>query len=180
MEAAPVENIEVPLPPPLPLSAELTPPEKKIEPPKERPKPKPKPKEKERNEKPPAPRTSAAPALNANPAPRIAAPSAGASSSNSMSPANWRSRLMAHLNRNKRYPADARARGEQGRPRVAFTINRSGAVLSARLVELIRQRQPRCRGGGDGAPRLPGAAAAAGDGGRDASASRCRWLFNMR
>jgi protein TonB len=134
VEAAPVENIEVPLPPPLPLSAELTPPEKKIEPPKERPKPKPKPKEKERNEKPPAPRTSAAPALNASPAPRIAAPSAGASSSNSVSPANWRSRLMAHLNRNKRYPADARARGEQGRPRVAFTINRSGAVLSARLA----------------------------------------------
>lgn len=133
-EAAPVETIEVPLPPPLPLSAELTPPEKKIEPPKERPKPKPKPKEKVRNEKPPAPRTSAAPALNATPAPRVAAPSAGASSSNSMSPANWRSQLMAHLNRNKRYPSEARARGEQGRPRVAFTINRSGAVLSARLV----------------------------------------------
>lgn len=134
VDAAPVENIEVPLPPPMPLSAELTPPEPKIEKPKERPKPKPRPKEKEKSEKPPAPRTSAAPAMDAAPAPRLAAPTAGSSSSRSMTPANWRSRLMAHLNRHKRYPGDARARGEQGRPRVAFTIDRGGRVLSARLV----------------------------------------------
>jgi len=128
---SPAPDIEVPLPPPPPLAAELTPPEKKPDPPKERPKPKPKPKKKEKNEKPPAPRTSAAPSLDAARADRVAAPSAGASSSNSRAPANWRSRLMAHLNRHKRYPSGENA---SGKARVAFAINRSGAVISARLV----------------------------------------------
>ncbi|HSI42361.1 MAG TPA: TonB family protein [Xanthobacteraceae bacterium] len=139
-------NIEVPLPPPLPLSAELTPPEKPIDPPKQRPKPKPKPKE--RSERPPAPRTSAAPSSNAAPAPRAAAPTVGTTASRSVAPATWRSQLMAHLNRFKRYPGDARGRGEQGRPRVAFTIDRSGRVLAVRLV------------GGSGSSSLDGEAVA--------------------
>lgn len=134
LDAAPVDNIEVPLPPPIPLASELTPPERKVELPKEPPKPKPKPKDRPRNEKPPAPRTAAAPRVNAAPSNRVAAPTQGASSSRSVSPANWRSRLMAHLNRHKRYPPEARSAGAQGRPRVAFTINRSGQVTSARLV----------------------------------------------
>ncbi|QFR31779.1 energy transducer TonB [Ancylobacter sp. TS-1] len=128
---SPAPDIEVPLPPPPPLASELTPPEKKPDPPKERPKPKPKPKEREKSEKPPAPRTTAAPSLNATASDRIAAPSAGASTANSRAPANWRSRLMAHLNRHKRYPA---GESGQGRARVAFTINRSGQVLAARLA----------------------------------------------
>ncbi|MFT0861533.1 energy transducer TonB [Ancylobacter sp. G4_0304] len=131
---SPAPDIEVPLPPPPPLASELTPPEKKPEPPKERPKPKPRPKKQEKSDKPPAPRTSAAPSLNAPPSDRVAAPSSGASSSNSRTAANWRSRLMGHLNRHKRYPAEARAAGHQGRPRVAFSIDRSGRVLSVRLV----------------------------------------------
>ncbi|WP_029353922.1 TonB family protein [Bosea sp. 117] len=131
VEESPAVNIEVPLPPPMPLALDLTPPERKIEVPKERPKPKPKPIEKKKNEKPPAPRTSAAPAMDAAPSPRLAAPTAGSSSSRSMSPANWRSRLMAHLNRHKRYPSGEDGRG---RARVAFTIDRSGRVLSARLA----------------------------------------------
>lgn len=129
---SPAPDIEVPLPPPPPLASELTPPEKKPEPPKERPKPKPK--KKEKSEKPPAPRTTAPPAVDAARADRVAAPSAGSSSSRSMTQANWRSRLMGHLNRHKRYPAEARAAGHEGRPRVAFSIDRSGRVLSARLV----------------------------------------------
>lgn len=128
---SPAPDIEVPLPPPPPLSAELTPPEKKPDPPKERPKPKPKPREREKSEKPPAPRTSAAPALDAAPADRVAAPSAGASSSSSRAPANWRSRLMAHLNRHKRFPAGETG---SGRARVAFVIDRSGRVLLASLA----------------------------------------------
>ncbi|MCB4768867.1 TonB family protein [Ancylobacter sp. Lp-2] len=126
---SPAPDIEVPLPPPAPLASELTPPEKKIEPKKEPPKKKPKPREK--SEKPPAPRTSAAPQMQAENSEQIAAPTAGASSSRSMTPANWRSRLMSHLNRHKRYPT-----GESGagKARVAFTINRAGQVLSARLV----------------------------------------------
>lgn len=127
---SPAPDIEVPLPPPPPpLPPELEQPEKKPEPPKERPKPKPKPKEK--SDKPPAPRTSAAPSINAPPSDRIAAPSAGASSANSRAPANWRSRLMGHLNRHKRYPA---SESSSGKARVAFSINRSGQVLGARLV----------------------------------------------
>lgn len=128
---SPAPDIEVPLPPPPPLAAELTPPEKKPDPPKERPKPKPKPKQREKSDKPPAPRTAAAPALDAARSDRIAAPSAGATSSSSRSPANWRSRLMGHLNRFKRFPA-----GENGtgKARVAFAINRSGQVLGVRLV----------------------------------------------
>ena len=38
---------------------------------------------------------------------------------------------MAHLNRYKRYPAGASTRGTAS---VAFTIARSGQVLSARLI----------------------------------------------
>ncbi len=141
VEAAPVENIEVPLPPPMPLAAELTPPkdapeEKPVERPKPRPKPAQKPKQKPKviADKPPAPRTSAAASVNAPPADVAAAPNAGVSSSARATAASWRSRLLAHLNRNKRYPGEARARGEQGQPRVAFTIDRSGRVLGARLV----------------------------------------------
>ena len=125
---SPAPDIEVPLPPPAPLAAELTPPEK-VEPKKEPPKKKPKPREK--SEKPPAPRTSAAPQMQAENSERVAAPTAGAASSRSMTPANWRSRLMAHLNRNKRYPT---GESGSGKARVAFTINRAGQVLSARLV----------------------------------------------
>lgn len=128
---SPAPDIEVPLPPPPPLAAELTPPEKKPDPPKERPKPKPKPKEREKSEKPPAPQTSAAPSIDAARADRVAAPTAGASSSRSMTVANWRSRLMAHLNRHKRYPTGENG---SGKARVAFTIDRSGRVLAARLV----------------------------------------------
>lgn len=126
---SPAETIEVPLPPPPPEVAEIPPPEKKPEPPKERPKPKPK--EREKSDKPPSPRTSAAPALDAQNSDRIAAPTSGASSSNSRAPANWRSRLMAHLNRHKRYPTGESA---SGRARVAFSINRAGQVLSVRLA----------------------------------------------
>ncbi|TCK31355.1 outer membrane transport energization protein TonB [Ancylobacter aquaticus] len=128
---SPAETIEVPLPPRPPEPSEIPPPEKKPDPPKERPKPKPKPKEREKNNKPPAPRTSAAPSVQARDADRIAAPTSGASSSASRAPANWRSRLMAHLNRHKRYPG---GEGGGGRAMVAFSINRSGQVLSAQLA----------------------------------------------
>ncbi|WP_371345334.1 energy transducer TonB [Ancylobacter sp. IITR112] len=128
---SPAEEIEVPLPPPPPLAQEIPPPEEKPEPPKEQPKPKPKPKKKDKSDLPPAPRTSAAPSIEAQNADRVAAPTAGAATSNSRAQANWRSRLMAHLNRHKRYPA-----GENGtgKAKVAFSINRAGQVLSARLA----------------------------------------------
>ena len=55
------------------------------------------------------------------------APSSGIGAS--MSIATWRGSVMAHLNRHKRYPG-----GGGGTSSVAFTIDRSGRVLSARLI----------------------------------------------
>jgi protein TonB len=49
--------------------------------------------------------------------------------SSSMSLATWRGMVMAHLNRLKRIPG-----GAGGTSHVAFTIDRTGRVLSARLV----------------------------------------------
>jgi protein TonB len=60
-----------------------------------------------------------------------AAPSAGSGASPAVSPATWKSELMAHLNRYKRYPSGAASTGTAS---VAFTIARSGQVLSARLI----------------------------------------------
>lgn len=52
----------------------------------------------------------------------------------SMTPARWQSRLMAHLERRKRYPSGARARGEKGIAYVRFRIDDAGNVLSASLA----------------------------------------------
>ncbi|HEY0291193.1 MAG TPA: energy transducer TonB [Hansschlegelia sp.] len=51
-----------------------------------------------------------------------------------MSPATWRARLMAHLERKKVYPSEAKARGETGVAYVRFRIDGSGNVLSATLA----------------------------------------------
>lgn len=76
---------------------------------------------------PKAPATTAPQAVSVPRASANAAPTSGASSS--MSPATWRSALMAHLNRHKRLPAG----GGRGTSQVVFTIDRAGRVLSARL-----------------------------------------------
>jgi protein TonB len=78
-----------------------------------------------------APQTTAPPTSQAQRADRAAAPHASASLDPSMSPASWRGALMAHLNRHKRFPSGAAG---TGMVTVAFTIDRSGRVLSARLV----------------------------------------------
>lgn len=46
----------------------------------------------------------------------------------------WKSRVVAHLERRKRYPSAARARGEEGTVLVAFRIDGGGRVLSASLA----------------------------------------------
>jgi periplasmic protein TonB len=48
--------------------------------------------------------------------------------------ATWRSQIVTILERNKRYPADARARGEHGVVRLAFSIDGTGHLLSSRIV----------------------------------------------
>ncbi|WP_323055412.1 energy transducer TonB [Brucella intermedia] len=52
----------------------------------------------------------------------------------SVSPARWQSRLMAHLERRKRYPAGAKSRREEGVVYVRFRIDEAGNVLSASLA----------------------------------------------
>jgi periplasmic protein TonB len=47
----------------------------------------------------------------------------------------WESELVAHIERFKRYPAEARARGDQGVARVSFTIDRDGWVRATRIVQ---------------------------------------------
>ncbi|MFG1464384.1 energy transducer TonB [Xanthobacter sp. DSM 24535] len=123
------------LPPPPPMAEVVLPQQKPVEEVKEVPKPvektEPKPKKKA-SRKPAAPATTAAPKTDAPEASTAAAPAIGASSANSAAQATWRGRLMAHLNRNKRYPAEAN--GERGMARLRFTIDRSGRVIGASLV----------------------------------------------
>jgi protein TonB len=47
---------------------------------------------------------------------------------------NWKARLVAQIERHKRYPAAAEARGEQGTAQVAFSVDRHGGVHGAHLV----------------------------------------------
>jgi len=52
----------------------------------------------------------------------------------SMTPARWQSRLMAHLERRKKYPSGAKSRQEEGVVYVRFRIDDTGKVLSASLA----------------------------------------------
>jgi protein TonB len=85
--------------------------------------------------RPPAP---SKPAVQAQARAQVAEKPVAAQSSQGMSqgasPAKWQARLMAHLERRKRYPAGARARKEEGTASVRFTIDDRGNVRSARLV----------------------------------------------
>jgi periplasmic protein TonB len=49
--------------------------------------------------------------------------------------ARWESALVAHLERFKRYPQEARARGDQGITKIAFTIDHEGRLVSSRIVQ---------------------------------------------
>jgi periplasmic protein TonB len=48
---------------------------------------------------------------------------------------HWQSALAAHLERFKRYPSAARAHGEQGVAKVAFTIDHEGHLLHSEIVQ---------------------------------------------
>jgi protein TonB len=54
--------------------------------------------------------------------------------SNSNALPNWRSQIVSILERNKRYPPEAQARQEHGVSHLAFTLNRQGHVMSARIA----------------------------------------------
>jgi len=118
----PVEKIEMtPDPAPQPELA-VTPPPKPIEKPKEK-----KPKQKRAS-------VASAPSTAEHRAERAAAPIPGASSRDSDALPNWKSQLVARIERYKRYPSEAQSRGEQGVAQLAFNIDRSGGVHHARIV----------------------------------------------
>jgi protein TonB len=52
-----------------------------------------------------------------------------------VSVARWRSEIVTILEHNKRYPSEARARGEQGVTRLAFSIDAQGHLLTSRVVK---------------------------------------------
>src|SRR5262249_16970880 len=65
---------------------------------------------------------------------RAVAPMPGAASRNSDAVPNWKSQLVARLERYKRYPSEAQSRGEYGVAQLAFSVDRSGGVHNARIV----------------------------------------------
>jgi protein TonB len=112
----------------------------------------PKPKENQ----PAAPTTSAPQAPKAEIAPVAAAPAQGQPNINdSNAIPTWKTQVVSMLERNKRYPAAARSRNEQGTTQLAFSLDRQGRVTSSRIVrssgsaaldqetlELVRRAQP--------------------------------------
>lgn len=66
---------------------------------------------------------------------RATAPSQGMPSPASRQAAlTWNSAISAALERAKRYPPEAKSRGEQGTAVVAFSVDRAGNVLSSRIA----------------------------------------------
>lgn len=122
----PVEEV-VPLPTPRP-----EPPRREVrkEPPKKQEQTPPK----KRKQPAPSQQQTKAQVQVAEAAPRAAAPQASSGSGASVSPARWQSRLMAHLERRKRYPAEARRAGREGTAQVRFLIDANGNVASVSLM----------------------------------------------
>ncbi|WP_214476287.1 energy transducer TonB [Mesorhizobium sp. dw_380] len=122
-------EIVVPLPQPKPVEEpkEKKPVQAKAKKPVEKPKPGP------RKEKAEPARAVATASAETKPAARAAAPKSAAGVSG-ISPAKWESRLTAWINRHKRYPSAAKSRRSQGNTNVAFTVDASGQVISARVV----------------------------------------------
>jgi protein TonB len=116
----PIEKIELPPDPQVEPVVAVTPPPKPIEKPKEK---KPKPKHAS---------LASAPSTTDHQAERAAAPMPGASSRNSDAMPNWKSQLVAALERQKRYPSEAR--GDQGTAQLEFSVDRQGGVHNARVT----------------------------------------------
>lgn len=155
-----------PAPPPEPVAppklAEAPKPKLALPPPKPRPQPpKPQPKPEPRPAEPPTPAPAvasapaAAPASAAPSAKPAAQPAASGSPAPSSAAPNWQGILLGHLNRYKRYPEEARRRGQQGVVKLRFVLDGQGKVLSFELaapsgsaaldratLEMIQRAQP--------------------------------------
>jgi protein TonB len=62
------------------------------------------------------------------------APAPGAARRDSNAVPNWKSRLVARLERYKRYPNEAQRRREHGVVRLAFNVDRRGGVHNVRIL----------------------------------------------
>jgi protein TonB len=82
-----------------------------------------------------APITAAPPPSDATPSEVPTAPTAGISAVAARAQASWHNTLVAHLNRYKRYPAQARAHNIEGVVRLEFTLDRSGQIVSSHVVQ---------------------------------------------
>jgi protein TonB len=84
----------------------------------------------------PAPLTTSPPRVNTTTtADTAAAPAPGTSAIPASIQASWQRALISHLNRFKRYPEAARARGIQGLVKVEFTIDREGRIVAAHVAQ---------------------------------------------
>jgi protein TonB len=98
------------------------------------------PKPKQTVERPPERKRVAARTTDKAKADRSSSPSAPSSAASGIgrgrsdADTNYRGLVAAHLARHKQYPAEARARGEQGSATLTFTLDGGGRVTSARLV----------------------------------------------
>jgi periplasmic protein TonB len=132
----PVEDVlltPVPLEIETPKLPEMTNAEATLMPSPPKPAPKPPPKKKAERKKPDDRKIdrTTAPLATSNPrADRAAAPSSSSAFNPSTSPATWQSSVNAHLNRHK----GTSPNGATGTVVVLFTINRSGGVVSSRLI----------------------------------------------
>jgi len=77
---------------------------------------------------------ASAPSAAEQRATRAVAAAPGASAHNPDALPSWRSALVAQIERYKRYPEEARSRGDQGVAQVAFSVDRNGGVHDARVV----------------------------------------------
>jgi protein TonB len=85
--------------------------------------------------RPPAPTTSAPQALPDQTAAIPAAPTQGRiTPNNSNAVPTWKTQIVALLERNKRYPAVAQSRREQGVAQVFFSLDRQGRVIDSRIA----------------------------------------------
>jgi protein TonB len=84
--------------------------------------------------RPPAPTTSVPQVITPERSLIARAPAEGQVVSRSNVVPTWKSQIVALLERNKRYPQEAHARGEHGVVQVLFTLDRTGQLRASRVL----------------------------------------------
>lgn len=88
----------------------------------------------EQQAQPTPPATTAPPKLEAQTANTTAATESSRGNADPVLKVQWEAQLLAHLERFKRYPQNARDRGDRGVAYLRFEIDSNGKVLSANIV----------------------------------------------